>query len=226
LDADEAAALEIHLRNCDSCRAELASYRKVSQGLMAALPPQKPPAEVRKQLQQSLPGRRRVAERTRASWSFGQIAIGLIALLLLGMNVFSFLQLRSLQQEQAKLLQQVQTDQAALSMLAYPETISLPIQSQQVAGSLLVNREQNTAMLVVWGLPPLPDNESYQAWLVQPDGIRVSAAVFRPEQGQSYTARMISVPQSLNTFSSLGVTIEPVGGSPQPTGQRVLKVDF
>ena len=48
--------------------------------------------------------------------------------------------------------------------------------SAQVSGSLLINKGENTAMLICWGLPPLPADQTYQAWLVQPDGVRVSAA--------------------------------------------------
>lgn len=225
LDPDDTAALELHLLTCESCRAELASYRKVSQGLMAALPPNAPGAALRNQLKSRIRGTR-VRERRRITWSFGQLAMGLAMLVLLGINVISFLQLRSVQQQQADLLKQVQTDQTALSMLAYPGTQSFPIQNGQVSGSLLLNKEENTGILIVWDLPPLRADQTYQAWLVQPDGVRVSAAVFRPQQEQAYTAGMISSAQSLNMFSSLGVTVEPAGGSPQPTGERVLKVDF
>jgi anti-sigma-K factor RskA len=225
LDADETAALEAHLRTCDRCRAELAGYRQVSQGLLAAVPPHQPPRELRNRLKETIARDRAKAPR-RATWSFRQLAMGLTMLLLLGLNVFSFLQLRTLQQQQAKMLQQAQTDRAAMSMLAYPQTISLPIEGGQVAGTVLLNKEQNTAMLIVWDLPQLPGNETYQAWLVQPDGVRVSAAIFRPDPGEAYTAKMIATPQSLNSFTSLGVTVEPAGGSAKPTGERILKVDF
>ncbi len=225
LDPDDAAALELHLVACESCRAELAGYRKVSQGLMASLPPRAPDPALRNRLKARIRGSK-AQERRRITWSFSQLAMGLAMLVLLGINVVSFLQLRSVQSQQADLLKQVQTDQAALSMLAYPGTESFPIQNGQISGSLLLNKEENTGILIVWDLPPLPAGQTYQAWLVQPDGVRVSAAVFRPEQAQAYTAGMISSPQSLNMFTSLGVTVEPAGGSPQPTGQRVLKVDF
>jgi anti-sigma-K factor RskA len=228
LDAGDAAALELHLRSCEACRAELASYGRVSEGMLAALPPQEPPADLRRRLKNSIPGSvpNKRAARVRPTWSFGQLAMGLVVLLLLGLNLVSFLQLRELQQGQAELMKQVQTDQAALSMLAYHGTLSIPIESEQASGTLLINKEENMAMLIAWDLPPLPAEQTYQAWLVQPDGIRVSGAVFRPEQGQAYTAGIITAPQSLNTFSSIGVTVEPAGGSTQPTGERVLKVDF
>ena len=55
LDAEEAAALEAHLRTCEACRAELASYRDVSENLLMSLPPRLPSPTLRKQLQARLP---------------------------------------------------------------------------------------------------------------------------------------------------------------------------
>jgi len=230
LDADETAALEAHLLTCESCRQELADYRGVSDNLLAALPPRQPPAALRDRLRDrlraALPSAQQKAAPRRPAWSFGRLALGAGLVLLLALNLFSFLQLRDLQRQQAQLLQQVQQDQAALAMLSYPGTQSFPIEAGQVSGTLLLDRDRNAGMLIVWDLPPLPADQTYQAWLVQPDGIRVSAAIFRPQNTDAYTVGMISAPQSLDTFSSLGVTVEPAGGSSGPTGERVLKVDF
>jgi anti-sigma-K factor RskA len=222
LDADATAALEAHLRTCDSCRSDLASYKRLNQDRLAALPHQPSPVGPQERANPDLTDRR----HTLLAWSLGQIAFVLSVLVLLGLNLATFLQLRSLQQEQARLLNQVQTDKAVLDILASPGTVSIPILGQQSPAVLLINKEQNTATLIAWDLPSLPEDQTYQAWLVQPDGIRISAATFRPAQGSSYTAGMLSSPQSLNTFSSLAVTIEPTGGSTQPTGDRILKVDF
>jgi anti-sigma-K factor RskA len=63
-------------------------------------------------------------------------------------------------------------------------------------------------------------------WLISPSGDRVSAGTFRPENGWSYTAQSILAEQDLSQFTGLGVTVEPAGGSPKPTGPRLFKVDF
>jgi anti-sigma-K factor RskA len=225
LEPDDTAAMEIHLRTCEACRAELTAYRRVSQGLLGALPPQAPSPELRKRLREKVGGRRTGA-RTKTAWSFGQVAMGLAMLVLLGLNLVSFIQLRNLQSQQANLQHQLQSDQNTMNLLAYPGTQSFSFQNGEITGALVINKDENKAILICWGLTPLPAGQTYQAWLVQPDGVRVSAAVFQSRQAQAYTSWKISAPQSLNMFSSLGVTVEPAGGSPQPTGQRVLKVDF
>jgi anti-sigma-K factor RskA len=53
------------------------------------------------------------------------------------------------------------------------------------------------------------------------DGERTSGGVFSVKQG-GYAAKVIYAPLPLADYSSFGVTIEPAGGSPSPTGDKVL----
>ena len=63
LDADDVAALEAHLQTCESCRAELAAYRALSENLVAATPPREPSPALRKRLETF--GRIRLAHKTK-----------------------------------------------------------------------------------------------------------------------------------------------------------------
>jgi anti-sigma-K factor RskA len=225
LEGEELRALESHLQTCDSCQAELAEYRAISHGLLTALPPRPPSAALRKRLQSQLPSAQKKAG-PRFAWSFGKLALGGALALLLLMNAFSFLQMRQIQNQQAALAQQVKTSQFALSMLAYPSTQAIPIAADNLTGSVLLDRERNTAALVMWHLPELSGDQTYQVWLIQPDGQRVSAGIFRPQADESYTTKPVYPKQDLSNFVGIGVTVEPAGGSDQPTGQRIFKVDF
>jgi anti-sigma-K factor RskA len=225
LDADDIPALESHLRTCDSCQAELAAYREISASLLTALPPRPPSAALRKRLQAQLPSAQKKTQ-SRHTWSFGKLALGGALALLLLMNLFFFLEMRQIQSQQAGLAQQIKTNQFALSMLAYPSTQAIPIAADNLSGSVLLDRERNTAALVMWHLPELSSDQTYQAWLIEPDGRRVSAGIFLPQQNTSYTTQPLYPKQDLANFIGIGVTVEPAGGSEQPTGQRVFKVDF
>ncbi len=225
LDAEHTAALETHLDTCESCRAELADYRAISDTLLTAIPARQPSPALRKRLQSRLPSARK-SSRPRFTWTFSQLAVGTALVLLLFMNAFSFVQSRQIQRQQASLLQQLKTNQFALSMLAYPSTQSFPIAGKTLSGSVLLDRDRNTAALVMWHLPDLSDEQIYQVWLIQKDGHRVSAGLFRPQGDTSYTTQPIFMKQSLSDFVGIGVTVEPAGGSDQPTGPRVFKVDF
>lgn len=228
LDAQEILALEAHLQTCESCRAELAKYQAVSHNLLMAVPARQPSPALRKRLQSQLPSAQPAQKvvRPRLAWSFGSLALGAAVVLLLVVNLFSFIQMREIQDQQASLLQQLRSNQFALSMLAYPSTQAFPISEQNLSGSVLLDRERNTVALVMWHLPELSEDETYQAWLISYDGSRVSAGVFRPQPDVSYTTQPIYAKQDVSHFVGVGVTIEPIGGSEQPTGPRVFAVDF
>ena len=84
-----------------------------------ALPPRPPSAALRKRLQSQLPSAQKKT-KPRFAWSSGRLALGGALALLLLLNLFTFLQLREIQNQQASLVQQIRTSQFALSMLAYP----------------------------------------------------------------------------------------------------------
>ena len=228
LDAEELAALEAHLQTCETCQAELAEYRAISESLLTAIPPQLPSIALRKRLQSRLPSAQKQSSRPRFTWSISQLVMGMALVLLLFISAFSFLQMRAIQNQQASLQQQLRTNQFALSILAYPGTQSIPIpgESGSLSGSVLLDREQNTIALVMWRLPELSQDQTYQIWLIEPDGHRVSAGLFRPQPDASYTTQPVFAKPGISNFTGVGVTIEPAGGSDQPTGPRVFKVDF
>jgi len=225
LDVDDITALEAHLKTCASCRTELAEYRQLSESLLTAIPPKQPPARLRKQLQNRLPSKQRKAA-PRWNWSFSQTAVGAALILLLTMNVYSIGQLRSLQSTQTQLNRQIRTGQTVMSMLSYPTTERLAINSDSVVGSILLDRDRNIVALIVWNMPELPENETYQVWLIDSQDHRTSAGLFQADSGQSYTTEIVFPKQDLSGFTGVGVTVEPSGGSDQPTGERILKVDF
>lgn len=225
LDPDEVSVLEAHLQTCESCRTELAAYRAVSDSLLMALPPQQPSEALRRRLQSRLPGAYN-RPRPRLAWSFNQLALGTALVFLLVLNLISLTRLQALQNQQAELSDQVRNGQVALAMLSYPGVQTLPITGENVTGTILLDQERNSAVLIVRDLPSLSEDQVYQAWLIDPQGGRVSAGLFRPEADQPFTTEAVFSNQDLSMFVGLGVTVEPAGGSDQPTGTRVFKVDF
>jgi anti-sigma-K factor RskA len=225
LDVEEIAALEAHLQTCASCRTELAEYRLVSESMLTALPPKQPSAALRKRLQSRLPSAQGTS-RPRFAWSFNRLAAGLVIAALLVLNLLSFIQLRQIQNQQADLVHEVEDAQMALALLSSPNIQMLAINGENVSGTILLDKQNNTAVLIAQHLPQLKENQIYQIWLVQGDGDRVSAGLFRPESGELYTTKAIAPAQTFSDFVGIGVTVEPAGGSDHPTGERVFKVDF
>ncbi len=225
LDANDVPALEAHLRTCKSCTTDLAAYRQITDGLLTALPPQSPPAGLKKRIQQRL-GREAGSSSSAARWSFGRIAFGAAFLLLIGLNALSLFQLSSIRKAQAEQDARSTGVQTAIAMLAYPGTQVLAFDQNGVDGSLLVDKQRNLLAVFAWHLPPTPAAKVYQLWLIDPQGQRTSGGFLVPEADYPFAMTVIQSPAPLTGFTSLGVTIEPAGGSPGPTGPKLFGVSF
>ncbi|HLO16796.1 MAG TPA: anti-sigma factor [Anaerolineales bacterium] len=223
LSRAEASALEAHLGTCQVCQAELARYQQISDGLMAAiLPLQTPSSAVKGKLLASL-----VAEDTRAKtrWSFKQFALGAMVLVLIGMNLIAFQQIRDLRHQQIQLAGQVDKNQTILGMLTVSTEIH-PISGDGFSGNLLLDREKNLSYLLVWNLPLPPNDRVYQIWLISPQGERIDAGVFRPEGDRPFTSTALDTSRNFDEFVGMEVTVEPLGGSDSPTGEQILSVGY
>lgn len=75
-------------------------------------------------------------------------------------------------------------------------------------------------------MPQLSQEQTYQAWLIDSQGGRISAGIFHPQTNQTYTTQVITTDKGFSNYVGIGETVEPAGGSEQPTGERVLKVAF
>jgi hypothetical protein len=78
-----------------------------------------------------------------------------------------------------------------------------------------------TSVLVLEDLPTLSTNEVYQLWLIPSDGEPIAAGLVRVEE-RGATMIKIDMDGTAQDFAAVGVSIEPTGGSPQPTGPVVL----
>ena len=227
LDGDDISALEAHLETCESCRAELAEYRLLTDSLLTAIPPKQPSAALRKSLQSRLPGAQKLA---RPSWTFSlrlsRLALGFAVIALIVLNIVSLAQLRQIQIQQASLVTQVENAQTVLGLMSSPTIQMIPIRGEQASGTLLLDEGNNKAVLVIQNLPELTENQVYQIWLVKSDGGRDTGGLFRPESGGTYTTKIILSPQSISDYVRIGVTVEPAGGSDAPTGERLFRVEF
>ena len=107
-------------------------------------------------------------------------------------------------------------------MLGAPSTIHVALSSQpgQPHGraGLLYNQQLGA---VAWSgqLPPAPADKSYQLWLVPASGSPISLGVFSRMEASSVATTRISPGAAPKAFA---ITLEPLGGRPQPTGPKVL----
>ena len=231
LDPDEQRAVEAHLSTCESCQQELERCQELSSGLLLAAPPVAPPSRLRQGLQAQLAaGRapRRAPARPTGLWPrVGGWALGLAAIALIVLNVLTYQQLQALQTQQSTLAQQLDVSQTALALISQPGSRTLPVSGDSGGGgSFIVGQASTTGVLFAQGLTVLQPSQTYQIWLIDADGKPVSAGLFRLEPGQRFVTLLILSDRPITDFAGLGVTIEPLGGVPQPTGPLVLTSDL
>lgn len=222
LDPAETAEVEAHLGDCADCRRELEAYRVLAGDLALAVSSRQPPAGLRQRILQEAAGGRAAPGSSFAGGLAGMkgwfsrltpvwaAASLVLVLVLLVSNIV--------------LRQQVQqVDQAG-------EFYVVPMESTEHApgasGVLVISNSGEDGTLVVDHLPDLGETQQYQLWLIR-DGQRTSGGVFSirdVEDGYGYL--LVKAPDSLLSYDSFGVTIEPHGGSPGPTGNKVMGGDL
>jgi anti-sigma-K factor RskA len=226
LDEEEAFQVETHLTVCAVCRAELAAYKATADQLGCVAPQVEPPSRLKASIL------RRVAEPQAARaaaprqkigapefWvrlyrslaasvmNTGPLWVGVSVLLLIALtasNVALYKQIQS------------QRQSSEFHLVALKGTTNAP----NASGIMVISQEGLAGTVIVDGLPPLKMAQQYQLWLMK-DGKRVSGGLFYVGQN-GYGILAVQSPGSLLNFSSFGITIEPVGGSPGPTGEKVL----
>jgi anti-sigma-K factor RskA len=83
----------------------------------------------------------------------------------------------------------------------------------------------NQWVIHIFNLPPPPSDKQYQLWYVTKKA-KISAWVFSTDE-QGRTVLKLTLPtEALAGLAATAVTLEPKGGSPQPTGKFYLKASI
>jgi len=224
LDETEALRVSEHTAQCAACRGELQAYVAVADRLAFAAPDALPPARVKQELMRRIerptaapsveprPGWwQQIAglfRRPAPAWALASLI--LIVILAAG-NIWLWQRLgRSGGNDTA----------GQMRVVAMIPTDAAP----QATGKLLISRDGEYGTLVVDGLPPLDLNHQYQLWLIR-DGQRTSGGIVTVN-AHGYGVLEISAPEPLAHYRSFGVTVEPAGGSREPTGEKVLGAEL
>ena len=216
LDADEVRRVEEHLQSCLICRNEADAFQAVAEQLGVTAPMAVPSPALKERLMQRVQATRpaeSISQQapSRTFWERLLPAWGLASLfLIVALAGFNFILWQR--------MNQLEFSTSPGGMLAVP--LSPPDAVSPATGFVVISADGDEGALVVDGLPPLGDDQQYQLWLIR-DGQRTSGAVFSTDE-ESYGGTRIRAPLSLLEYSAVGITIEPAGGSPQPTGPRVL----
>jgi anti-sigma-K factor RskA len=230
LDAAAKKKVEDHLEVCTDCRKALAEYQGIADSLLFAIPPVEPPAPLRARLlKATLPPTSDPSWWNRWRGWLPRLVLAASAAAILVLMVINISLLNSTRQvldAHNALTQQNQAYQTAFALLTYPDSQIAIVENDQIYGTLVYDPDDDLAVLTVRGLEILPPNQDYQVWLIEPDQTRISGGVFKSIGSEEFTVFVINSPIAMESFVGVGVTVEPEGGSPGPTGSRVLGVEL
>lgn len=128
--------------------------------------------------------------------------------------------------ELARYQQELLEAQAKLSVLAASgvEVCSLHPMEERLAAApptatLFVAPDHQHWYLRIDGLEPSPEDRAYQLWFITAEGAQVSAGTFDPRPGARTELTATTMPGGTVAVS---VTVEPLGGSSEPSGPPLL----
>lgn len=110
--------------------------------------------------------------------------------------------------------------QQALFMLDDPATRDIPFgqPGKTPSGRIFVNAS-NGFVLIAQGLPSIPGNKTFQLWVLPANGTPITAGAFdRQPDGTAVVVRT----GAITNAAQMEVTVEPSGGSPQPTTSPIF----
>jgi anti-sigma-K factor RskA len=98
-------------------------------------------------------------------------------------------------------------------------------EAPQANAKVLWDTETQKWVIYVFDLPAPPSDNDYQLWYVTKNA-KISAAVFRTDERGRTVLKLTLPPDALAGLAATAVTLEPRGGSPQPTGKFYLKASI
>ena len=218
LPEQERRELEEYLAAHPERQAEIDELGNVASLLALSPPEQEPPPELRRSVMDVVEAEAQRPPARSRSWLAGvrellsvrYLALGAAALLVIGLFSWNMLlqgQVQDLQGQVASLQDSQESRMVALAGTG----------AAQRARAEVILLEDHKAVLMAEDMPSVPENKTYQIWVIEGDDPQPSG-LFEPD-GETVAA---VVEKPLDEDDVIAITIEPDGGSQQPTTKPVL----
>ncbi|MFF8599913.1 anti-sigma factor domain-containing protein [Streptomyces sp. NPDC015232] len=224
LEDEERGAFEHHLRACDTCRQEVAGFQATAARLAAAAA-EPPPAAAKAQVMAAIDGVRQLPPRLpapAAAPALGgllrrravplALAASVAAAALGGVAVWQTQDRQDLEGQARRAQEQLDTISA---VLAAPDARTVHGKAANGALTSVVSSErQNKAVFTAARLPDPGPGKTYQLWLDHDGTMRPAGLI-----DHDGTVVLTGDPADA---AGVGLTLEPAGGSPQPTSDPLV----
>jgi Anti-sigma-K factor rskA len=243
LSIEEAAAVRLHLSECGECRDHLAEVSGdlalVAMGVdQHPVPPgarQRFIARVAASALKEPPGtssrvvsisQRKTGPGNSAWIAWVAVAALLVLSAVLGIRIYflnqqlemdaSLIQARTLENRRAReVLDVLTTPRAQHVLLTAGKTPPAP------SARAVYLASRGALVLQASNMQPLPENKTYELWVIPTAGAPVPAGLFRPDAAGSASVVLPSIPLGVPA-KAFGITIEDAGGSNTPTAPIIL----
>lgn len=202
-------SIRAHILSCDECMAEAEELSEAARSLSLTVESVAPPPgftqTVLDQVAQErsgtpTPSRTRKWRRPLMALSFAAVSVFAVVMGAIALDT----------RERAE-----SSRRAVTAILEASQGIEL--RGEAGVSAKLVPGESG-AVFVATGLEELPGDRTYQLWLIK-GGAPVSAGTFDVSKGVA----LLRTSRSPTGFDGAAVTVEPRGGSPQPTTEPVIQ---
>jgi anti-sigma-K factor RskA len=225
---------ERHLARCDSCRQEVRGLREATAALAAATAV-RPPAELRDAVLRRAGQTRPLppaAAPAPVAWAPARDQrrprgrprlVAVVAVALAGaLTVVALVAGVATYGMQGRLDQAQRRDHTVAAVLSASDAkmMSAHVSTGGTATVVMSHRER-ALVFTAADLGVLPPGESYELWLIGPAGPRPAGLVDASAHGRMAGPMVVS---GLAAGDSVGMTVEPAGGSPRPTSRPVLLI--
>ncbi len=230
LDPDEREVFELHLAECSACTHEVAELVATASRLGAAVAVT-PPENLRKRVlveitrtRQETPGGLRLvgadgelgAIRRRKWTTRISVAAAAVAILVAGaFGVVAINANHQLQTAQGALSQAQQQYAPVAQLLAAPDVHTASGTADGGSATMLTSRSLDKTVLVTANMPVQPANRTYQVWGINSAGFHSLGLL---GNGSGGTLNVTD----LGNARQIGITVEPAGGSQQPTSSPIM----
>jgi anti-sigma-K factor RskA len=210
LSEAERQEFEEYLASRPERQAEVEELGAVA-GLLALFPQEhEPPPQLRTRIMDVVGAEAVRPEESRRSpfaWigdllSARNLALGAAALLVIGLFSWSMLLRGELQDLQASQERTIVLQGSGAAEEVRAEVVRL---------------EGGRAVLMAENMPPVPENRTMQIWVIE-DDVPKPSGLFEPKD--KTVAAVVTKP--LRGADAIAVTVEPEGGSPEPTSDPML----
>ncbi|WAL59292.1 anti-sigma factor [Thermocoleostomius sinensis] len=224
LSSDEAEELQQLLNTHPALIVELDRFQAVLNLVPYALPDPKLPPSLRDNLLEAVRSgdtNHRVHSPYKASSRFSLVRMGgaVAAVLVLALAIDNY-----------RLRQTIRSNDAIIASLQQPNAQVFALQGTENArdarGRLVVDPDNQSAIVLVQNLPPLPTGEAYRLWaLADGDTQPVYCGEFNLPSSQSTAQWKMPTNACSANVSQMLITAESTAAPPVPAGPLVLRSD-